>query len=72
VHFHVCAVDWVVDYHWTSRYLPVVNGSNRCTAEVLGTAMQLASLNDIDRRMLKEFFRVEPAMQHRLQLDYMR
>jgi hypothetical protein len=48
----------------------------RCTAEVLGAAMQSASLNDIDRRMLKVSFRVgrsvTRAMQHRLQLDYMR
>ncbi len=32
----------------------------------------VASLNDIDRRMLKESFRVGRAMQQRLQLDYMR
>ena len=44
---------------------------NRCTVEVLGAAIQLASLNDIDRRILKESFCVGRAMQQRLQLDYM-
>jgi hypothetical protein len=33
--------------------------------------MQSASLNDIDRRMLKVSFLVGRAMQQRLQLDYM-
>jgi hypothetical protein len=36
------------------------------TAEVFGAAMQLASMNDIDQRMLKESFRVGRAMQLRL------
>lgn len=34
--------------------------------------MQLASLHDIDRSMLKVSFRGGRAMQQRLQLDYMR
>jgi hypothetical protein len=34
--------------------------------------MQSASLNDIDRRILKVSFRLGRAMQQRLLLDYMR
>ena len=32
----------------------------------------VASLNDIDRRILKESFRIARALQQRLQLDYER
>jgi CBS domain-containing protein len=34
--------------------------------------MGVASLNDIDRRILKESFRIARALQQRLQLDYQR
>jgi hypothetical protein len=57
---------------WTSFNPPFASTRNRDTAEVLGTAMQFASLNDISRRMLMESFRVGRAMQQWLQLDYMR